>query len=84
MTQSSDQLSCADFQSQLPDLIGTGEKISDHPHVKSCELCRALIADLESIAEAARQLFPPAEPPDALWKHIEQAMKEEDEHAGPA
>jgi len=81
MTETLNNLSCDEFQSQLPELIGSGEKISDHPHIHSCELCRALLADLETIAEAARQLFPPMEPPDELWEHIEKAMKEE-KHAG--
>ena len=34
-----------------------------------------LLADLETIAEAARQLFPSVEPPDTLWEHIESAIK---------
>ena len=37
-----------------------------HPHIQRCELCRALLADLETIAEAARRLFPIEEPPDEL------------------
>ena len=70
MTGDAKDLSCAEFQAQLPELIGTGEDISSHPHLRSCELCTALLADLETIAEAARQLFPVADPPDELWEHI--------------
>jgi hypothetical protein len=70
-------LSCADFQAQLPFLIGTGEKIANHPHVQTCELCRALLADLETIAEAARQLFPVVEPPTDLWPQIQSKIREE-------
>jgi len=70
-------MSCATFQDQLPELIGTGENISDHPHLQTCELCRKFLADLEAIAEAARQLFPIVEPPDDLWEHIEFAIKHE-------
>jgi hypothetical protein len=33
-----------------------------------------LLRDLETIAEAARQLFPIEEPPDALWQQIETAI----------
>ena len=77
MTEHLKNLTCADFQSQLPELIGSGEDIADHPHLQNCELCRALLADLETIAEAARQLFPVMEPPDELWEHIESAIKEE-------
>ena len=59
-------MSCAEFQAQLPELIGSGADAAAHPHIQSCELCRALLADLETIAEAARQLFPVVEPPDEL------------------
>jgi len=77
MRKSARNLCCEEFQAQLPDLISSGERISDHPHLRSCYLCRALLADLEAIAHAARQLFPVAEPPDALWKHIQSAIVKE-------
>jgi hypothetical protein len=80
MTEKANNLTCAEFQAQLPELIGSGDQIADHPHVKNCELCRALLADLETIAEAARQLFPIVEPPDDLWDQIESAIRKE-EHA---
>jgi Uma2 family endonuclease len=71
-------MSCEEFQALLPELIGTGNDINLHPHIQSCELCRALLADLETIAEAARQLFPIEEPPDKLWSQIEMAIKDEE------
>ncbi|MGA2847644.1 MAG: hypothetical protein ABSE46_01520 [Terracidiphilus sp.] len=77
MTDDRNNMSCAEFQAQLPDLIGSGEDASTHPHLQNCELCRALLADLETIAEAARQLFPVVEPPEDLWEHIELAIKDE-------
>ncbi len=78
MNENAKTLDCAAFQAQLPDLIGSGEKVVDHPHLQSCELCRALLADLEIIAEAARQLFPMVEPPDDLWEQIESKIKSEE------
>ncbi len=78
MTNDPAKMSCADFQAQLPELIGTGVDASAHPHILSCELCRALLADLETIAEAARQLLPVVDPPEDLWAHIESAIKGED------
>jgi hypothetical protein len=83
MTEKPNQLSCAEFQTQLPELIGTGANIVAHPHIESCELCRALLADLETIAEAARQLFPIVEPPDELWEHIELAIQHEEAGSKP-
>jgi hypothetical protein len=77
MTEEQRLQSCAEFQAELPDLVGTGQTMSLHPHILSCENCRALLADLETIAEAARQLFPIEEPPDELWIQIEQAIKKE-------
>lgn len=78
MTHDPKSMTCQEFQDQLPELIGSGERIANHPHYQSCELCRALLADLETIAEAARQLLPVVEPPDDLWEHIESAIREEE------
>jgi predicted anti-sigma-YlaC factor YlaD len=79
MNKSVSNMSCAEFQAQLPELIGCREVIGDHPHLQRCDLCRALLADLNAIAEAARDLFPVEEPPDAvsLWEHIESAIAHE-------
>jgi hypothetical protein len=71
-------MSCEEFQAQLPELIGSGGDVGLDPHLQSCELCRALLADLESIAEAARQLFPIEDPPDDLWPQIESAIQQQE------
>jgi hypothetical protein len=78
MTDDRNHLSCATFQEQLAEMIGSGENIAAHPHIQSCAQCRALLADLETIAEAARQLLPIVEPPEELWEHIESAIKHEE------
>jgi predicted anti-sigma-YlaC factor YlaD len=71
-------MTCQQFQDRLPELLGSGENLSAHPHLQQCARCRALIADLETIAEAARQLYPVADPPDRLWAQIESAIEKED------
>jgi predicted anti-sigma-YlaC factor YlaD len=73
----SENLSCAEFQNRLAEMIGAGENVSVHPHMQDCELCRAFFAELEAIAQAARDLFPQVEPPDDLWNNIESAIKSE-------
>jgi hypothetical protein len=77
MTKKANRMACEQFQAGLPELIGSGEKLDAHAHLRSCPLCRALLADLETIAEAARQLLPIVEPPDALWLQIESAITRE-------
>ena len=72
-------MSCEEFQSQMVDLIGSGANISAHPHVQSCDLCRAFLADLEAIAAAARELFPVEDPSDRVWEHIQSAIQEEED-----
>lgn len=79
MTQDPTRMTCEEFQSHMPELIGSGVDASAHPHVQNCALCRALLSDLETIAEAARQLFPVVDPPDHLWDQIESAIKHETE-----
>lgn len=70
-------MSCEDFQEHMAELMGGGS-IHSHPHLATCQRCQALLTDLESIAEAARQLLAPVEPPDDLWKQIESAIAQEE------
>jgi len=79
MTGDSGKMSCAEFQAQLPELIASGQDAAAHPHLRSCRDCRAFLASLEAIAEAARQLFPSVEPPDEVWERIESAIRREEE-----
>jgi hypothetical protein len=83
MTDDPKTMNCATFQALLPELIGSGENAASHPHILGCPRCRALLADLETIAEAARQLLPIVEPSDDLWKQIEQAIEKEESTAPP-
>ncbi len=78
MIDDSKDMTCEEFQSIMPDLIGAGVDASAHPHVMNCELCRALLTDLETIAEAARQLFPVVDPPDNLWSKIESSIRQQE------
>jgi hypothetical protein len=78
MNNNSSKMSCADFQDRMAELIGSGEDLTEHPHLKDCADCRALLAELQTIADAARQLFPSVEPPDEVWEHIESAIKRGD------
>jgi tRNA U54 and U55 pseudouridine synthase Pus10 len=59
MTDNSEQgfAACEKFQQQLPTLMQAGGDLYDHPHARNCELCRALLDDLERIAEEARHRF---------------------------
>jgi hypothetical protein len=81
MSEDAKKWTCEEFQAQLPDLIGTGENVADHPHLRDCELCTALLADLQTIADAARQLFPVEEPSDELWEQIESKIKSQADEA---
>ncbi len=83
MTGDPNNFSCHDFQNQLADLIGSGVDASMHPHLQSCERCRALLADLETIAEAARQLLPIQQPKEDLWERIESAIKKDEGSSHP-
>ncbi len=78
MTADPKKMTCEQFQSQLADLIGTGEDVSQHPHLQTCDTCRALLADLQTIADAAKQLLPIEQPKEDLWDRIELAIKRDD------
>lgn len=74
MTEDTKIPTCQQFQSRLPELIGSYKDLASDPHLQQCPSCRALLSDLESIAEAARELFPTVEPPEDLWNQIESAL----------
>jgi len=78
MTDTRKDMSCADFQNQLAELIGSGADVRSHPDVQSCDLCRAFLTELEAIAAAARELFPVEDPPDRVWEQIQTALQEEE------
>jgi predicted anti-sigma-YlaC factor YlaD len=67
--------SCTAFQAQLPEAIGSGKSLATDTHLQRCPLCRALLIDLETIADAARKLFPIEEPSESLWRQIETAIE---------
>jgi hypothetical protein len=47
-------MTCEQFQAQLADLVESGADIERHPHVQAWRMCRALLSDLEKIADEAR------------------------------
>lgn len=50
---------CQEFQRRLPVLLEVGEDLYQDRHLQTCGTCRALVVDLEKIAENARELFGP-------------------------
>jgi hypothetical protein len=75
MIDNPSKMTCAEFQDQMAELIGSGADPDSLPHLKDCADCRALLAQLNAIADAARQLFPSEEPPEEVWERIESAIK---------
>lgn len=78
MTEDPKNLSCQQFQARLADLIGSGENAANHPHLQTCENCRALLADLQTIADAAKKLLPIEQPNEDLWDRIELAIQKDE------
>jgi predicted anti-sigma-YlaC factor YlaD len=78
MTTDPKDMSCQEFRDQLSDLVGSGADVENHPHIKDCDICRQLYEELQTIADAARQLFADQQPEDSLWERIESAIKKED------
>jgi hypothetical protein len=79
MTIDPKSMSCEEFQDQLAELVGSGADVLNHPHIKACKNdCLRLYQDLQTIADAAKQLFQDQQPEDNLWERIESAIKKED------
>ena len=54
MSEKSRKLTCEEFQNQIADLIGSGEKGESHPHAQVCAICSQFLHDLTTIAENSR------------------------------
>jgi len=68
---------CAVFQDQLPSLFESGEDLASQAHLRTCENCRALVQDLEYIAQQAKLLLPIHDPSPEVWENIQSALKKE-------
>jgi len=67
-------MTCEEFSARMPQLIASGRDIFAHPHVKKCRTHRALLAELDAIAQAAQQLFPEVDPSDRVWEKIKDGI----------
>jgi len=70
-------MTCADFQQVLPYIVETGGNAEQEAHLKSCQICSDLVADLRYIAEAAKLLVPMEDPSPRVWDGIERALQKE-------
>jgi hypothetical protein len=69
------QMTCEEFQNQLPELFEAGKDLENHPHLQSCDNCSALVRDLQYIAQQAKLLLPIQEPSPTVWRNIQDALK---------
>lgn len=72
-----ENMSCTEFQRVLPEIIGKGEDVRNHPHLKSCHNCSDLVQDLVYIAEQAKLLLPMRDPGPRVWNNIEDSLRQE-------
>jgi hypothetical protein len=76
-TEEGDIMTCEEFQAQLPELMNRNN-IHDHEHLKTCDRCTALIAELETIGEAARKLLESTyEPSDRILEGLRRSIADE-------
>jgi hypothetical protein len=48
---------CEEFQRRLRKLLESGDEPYSDAHLQNCKFCRALVIDLEQIADQARRRF---------------------------
>jgi hypothetical protein len=83
---------CQEFESVLEQASEQPMPAEATAHLKQCENCRSLTADLEAITAMARELsVPDEEPPARVWMQLRAQLVEEGiirtpefQHAGPA
>ncbi len=69
------QMTCAEFQRDLPLIIDSGGTPEQDEHLHSCDVCRGLVSDLRYIAEQAKLLVPMQDPSPKVWDGIEEKLK---------
>jgi hypothetical protein len=79
-----DSMTIAEFEQYLPELFASGEggKLSEDPRLarflKANPDCAALVRDLETIAETAKNLLvSEQEPSDSVWSNIASKLQQE-------
>lgn len=70
-------MNCAEFQKSLPDYLEGQRSADESAHVRHCEQCSGLVADLKAISEQARMLQATEEPSPRVWNSIEIALRQE-------
>ncbi len=73
MTGKEKDMSCAEFQKELPFMFESGGDIQ-HEHLNSCEDCASLVRDLRYIADQAKLLLPMHDPSPRVWNNIQTSL----------
>jgi len=70
-------MSCAEFQKVLPYIIESGGNAEEEQHLRECQVCSDLVADLKYIADQAKLLVPMEEPSPKVWDGIRGSLERE-------
>lgn len=70
-------MTCAEFQSVLPFIIEEGGNAEQEEHLKTCQVCSDLVADLRYIAEQAKLLVSMEDPSTRVWDGIRRSLERE-------
>ena len=80
-------MSCQQYLNSIQELvdgtIGAIRRAELEQHLDQCDPCRALLADLERIRDAAGAL-PELQPPDRVWLQLAGRLRQEGRIAAPA
>ncbi len=69
-------MDCLELRRGLADGVD-GNDAAQQSHLKTCQKCSALLADMERISASARELREAAEPSPLVWNSIEIALRQE-------
>lgn len=51
MSEDASQLTCDEFQRRLSELLASDEPIEEHPHYKTCVICRHLVRKFDEMID---------------------------------
>ena len=70
-------MTCAEFQSELPEFMEEGGNAASQAHLKGCRDCSGLVSSLEAIVREAKELQASDEPSPRVWNSIEIILRQE-------
>jgi hypothetical protein len=70
-------MTCSEFQKVLPYIFESGGDPTQQQHLRECQICADLVADLKYIVDQAKLLVPMEDPSPRVWAGIQKSLEDD-------